>query len=168
MGIGVLGPLTVEGSSAAINRRDRVVLAALAACRGQALSAARARERGLGGPPARVLEQEPPGLCHAAAQALGSRVHRTRSRGLPAHDRWQGDSTRRTLRAPRRAAPEPWASRAPDRAAYRLEEALALWRDGGSGRSGELEPAPDRGRKAWRALRLEAEELHLDAALRAG
>ena len=40
MGIGVLGPLTVEGSAASINRRDRVVLEALAAYRGHVLSPA--------------------------------------------------------------------------------------------------------------------------------
>ena len=39
MAIGVLGPLTVEGSGATINRRDRAVLQALAASHGEVLSA---------------------------------------------------------------------------------------------------------------------------------
>ena len=39
MGIGVLGPLTVEGSGATINRRDRAVLQALVASHGEVLSA---------------------------------------------------------------------------------------------------------------------------------
>jgi len=39
MGIGVLGPLTVEGSGATINRRDRAVLQALVTSHGEVLSA---------------------------------------------------------------------------------------------------------------------------------
>ena len=39
MGIGVLGPLTIDGVEATISRRDRVVLQTLVALRGATLSA---------------------------------------------------------------------------------------------------------------------------------
>ena len=169
MGIGVLGPLTVEGSSAAINRRDRVVLAALAACRGQALSAARARRARSG-----VTTRPCPGTRTSRAascgcgELLGSRGHRDRSRGLPAHDRCTS-SGRRALRAAASSGPGScWSLGEADRARVPPGRGARPVARGPAARTWSTGTGGGSRRNGWRALRLDAEELRLDAALRAG
>ena len=166
MGIGVLGPLTVEGSSAAINRRDRVVLAALAACRGQALTPHELASAVWGDHPPVSWNKNLQGCVMRLRKLLGSRSIETVPEGYRltiAHEQLDAGRFERLVERARELLELGEA----DRAAYLLDEALDLWRG---------EPLRDlvewdRGRiesERLASLRLDAEELRLDAALRAG
>ena len=166
MGIGVLGPLTIDGSEAAINRRDRVVLQALAAARGTVLSPERLADA--------VWGDQPPASWHKNVQQcvmrlrrhLGTEAITTLPQGYRlAVDRDDLDAARFERLVDR--ARELLALGEVDRARYTLDEALSLWRgtalpdlldwDGGQIEAERLT-----------GLRLDAEELRLDCALRDG
>lgn len=162
----MLGPLLIDGDGVALGRRDRVVLAALSLRPGDAVSADRLADAlWPDGVPAswnKVVQ----GCVVRLRRALGASAIETLPQGyclrLPADD----IDAHRFERLFRRGQ-ELATLGEPERAAHVLGEALALWR----GRAlVELEGWEQGETAAARLeeLRLEAEEAHTDAALRAG
>jgi DNA-binding SARP family transcriptional activator len=166
MGIAVLGPLEVDQGTTRLGHRDRVVLAALVARAGQVLTPDELADA--------VWGEQPPVSWHKNLQGCISRLRRalggdgivTTSQGyrltVPADTMDAGQFERLVSRAE-----EMVRLGESDRAAYTAAQALALWR----GRAlPELEEWPPGLAEAGRLtqLRLAAEELHLDAQLRAG
>jgi WD40 repeat protein/DNA-binding SARP family transcriptional activator/energy-coupling factor transporter ATP-binding protein EcfA2 len=166
MGIAVLGPLTVDGLTGSLRHHDRVVLTALAVRPGEVVSAERLADALWGEEPPRTWSKVVQGSIVRLRKALGPGVIETTPRGyrltLPADEidcrRFEGmvDRGRELL-----------ALSEPERAAYVLDEAMALWRgpaladlDGWD--EGRIEVV------RLEELRRDAEELGLDAALRSG
>lgn len=165
MGVAVLGPVEVGGDGVGIGPRERVVLAALIVDRGDVVSAESLAD---------ALWEEPPeswrkvvqGCVVRLRKVLGAEAIETRGGGyrlaLPAE---QVDSHRFERSLVR--ARELLALGDPDRAAFVANEALELWR----GRALPELDSWDHGRiEAARLeeLRLEAQELRIDASLQAG
>ena len=165
MSIGVLGSLTYDGSTA-FGRRDRAVLTALAMCVGQRLTADQLADA--------VWGDELPASSHKALQGCVGRLRRvlgaekieTSGQGyrlvVPPDD-VDAQHFERTVTRSR----ELLALGEPERAAYLLAQSLSLWR----GRAFEDVEGWDRAIiEAGRLdeLRLEAEELRVDACLRSG
>jgi DNA-binding SARP family transcriptional activator/WD40 repeat protein len=165
VGIAVLGPLSFDGDGT-FGRRDRAVLTALAMCVGRSVTADQLADA--------VWGETPPATAHKALQGcmvrlrktLGAETIETSPQGyrlvLPAED----VDFRRFERMVGRGR-ELLALGEPERAAFVLSEALELWR----GRAFEDVETWDLALvEAGRLdeLRLEAEELRVDAALRAG
>ena len=166
MDIGLLGPLTVDGAGVDFPRRDRVVLAALALKVGEDLTAERLADAlwrdELPASWVKVLQ----GCVVRLRKALGSATIRTVPQGyrleVPAD---QVDAVRfeRLLLRGR----ELLTLAEPDRAAYVLGEALTLWRGPALTELEAWEPGRlEAGR--LEELRLDAEELRLEAAIRTG
>ncbi len=166
MGIGVLGPLTIDGSEGTINRRDRVVLQALAAARGSSVSLERLADA--------VWGEHPPASWHKNVQQsimrlrrqLGDEAITTVPQGYRlAVERDDLDAARFERQVDR--ARELLALGELDRARFTLDEGLALWRGAAlpdlvDWDAGQIEA------ERLNGLRLDAEELRLDCALRDG
>jgi WD40 repeat protein/DNA-binding SARP family transcriptional activator len=164
--IGVLGPVIVDGAEGTLPPREQVVLAALTVRRGEVVSAETLADAWWGErvPPtwAKALQ----GCLVQLRKALGAAAIETRPQGyclvVPADEVDSGRFERRVARAQ-----ELLTLGEPDRAAYVVDEALGLWRgralvelDGWE--PGRVEAARLEG------LRLDAEEVRLDAMVRAG
>jgi WD40 repeat protein/DNA-binding SARP family transcriptional activator len=166
VGIALLGPLAVDGDGKAFSPRDRVVLAALALRPGEMVSAERLADALWGEHPPVSWPKVVQGCVVRLRKALGPATIQTAQQGyrLVVHaddvdaQRFEGLVGRcRELLALGEA----------ERASHMIGEALALWR----GRPlAELEGWEPGRVEAGRLeeLRLEAEELALEAALRAG
>ena len=164
--IGVLGPLTVDGVEGRLPPREQVVLAALTVRRGEVVSAETLADAWWG-------EQTPPtwskalqGCLVQLRKVLGAGAIETRPHGyclvVPADE---VDACRFERQVAR--ARELLTLGEADRAAYVVDEALGLWRgpalvDLDRWEAGRVEAARLQG------LRLDAEELRLDATIRAG
>ena len=165
MDIRVLGPLTIDGSGP-IGRRDRVVLGSLATRPGHPVSADQLADALWGERPpaswAKILQ----GCVVRLRKLLGPDAIETSAAGyvlrLPVD---QIDSLRFEHQVAR--ARELLTLGEPDRAAYLLTEALSLWSGEPYSDLGQWEPALAQARRLGE-LRLEAEELRVDAHLRAG
>ena len=166
MAIGVLGPLTVEGSEATINRRDRAVLQALAASHGEVLSADQLADAVWGDHPPASWRKNLQGCVMRLRRLLGDEAIETLPQGYRlAVGRDDVDAGRFERLVDR--AGELLVLGAADRSRYLLEEALALWRgdaltDIADWHEGRIEA------ERLAELRLDAEELRLDCALRTG
>lgn len=165
-GIGVLGPLTVGGSGGRVAPRDRVVLTALALRAGEVVSAERLADALWGDQPPSSWKKVVPGCVMRLRRTLGADVIETLPDGyrlVMSGDEIDAQHFERLVDRARQLL----TLGQPERAAHMAAEALTLWR----GRPlGDLE-GWDPGRiEAARLeeLRLDAEELHLDAALQAG
>ena len=166
MGITVLGPLGLEGVDGRLGRRDRVVLSVLAMQAGHTVTPDRLIDALWGETPPRSAPKVVQGSVMRLRKALGRPAIKTSDRGytltIPSERIDAGRFEQMVLRGR-----ELLAVGEADRAAYVLGEALALWRGG---------PYPDL--EGWRlaviecarldALRLDAEELKVEAALRLG
>ncbi|HET6772158.1 MAG TPA: BTAD domain-containing putative transcriptional regulator [Acidimicrobiales bacterium] len=164
--IGVLGPVTVAGADGTLAPREQVVLAALTVYRGEVVSAETLADAWWG-------ERVPPtwtkalqGCVVRLRKALGPHAIETRPQGyclvMPADEVDAGRFERHVARAQ-----ELLTLGEPDRAAYVVDEALGLWRGRALVELDGWEP----GRVAaarLEGLRLDAEELRLDAMVRAG
>jgi WD40 repeat protein/DNA-binding SARP family transcriptional activator len=165
MNIGVLGPLSHDGS-VGFGRRDRAILTALAMRVGQTVSVDSLTEA--------VWGRDPPPSSHKALQGCVVRLRRSMGAGaietsaqgyrlvIPA---FEVDFQRFEQMVGR--SREMLELGEPERAAYLLTQALQLWR----GRAFEdVEPWDRAAIEASRLdeLRLEAEELRVDAYLRSG
>ncbi|MBD3925070.1 winged helix-turn-helix domain-containing protein [Nocardioides cavernae] len=165
MGINVLGPLTVDGPGR-LGPHDRVVLQALATRLGQPVRADELVDA--------VWGERPPASAHKNLQScivrlrkvLGTQAIETSPHGyvlaVPPDDLDAHDFEARVHRA--RAL---LAAGETDRVAFQLEQALAQWRGAAFADLTEWPPAR---REAGRLdeLRLEAQEMHVDAMLRSG
>jgi WD40 repeat protein/DNA-binding SARP family transcriptional activator/energy-coupling factor transporter ATP-binding protein EcfA2 len=161
-----LGPVTVDGADGTLAPRERVVLAALTVRRGEVVSAEMLADAWWG-------ERVPPtwtkalqGCVVRLRKVLGAHAIETRPQGyclvVPADEVDAGRFERQMARAQ-----ELLTLGEPDRAAFVVDEALGLWR----GRAlVELEGwEPGRVEAArLEGLRLDAEELRVDAVVRAG
>ncbi|MCY4725243.1 BTAD domain-containing putative transcriptional regulator [Nocardioides sp. STR2] len=165
MGINVLGPLTVDGPGR-LGPHDRVVLQALATRLGQPVRADELVDA--------VWGEHPPASAHKNLQScivrlrkvLGTQAIETSSHGyvlaVPPDDLDAHDFEARVHRA--RAL---LAVGENDRVAFLLEQALARWRGPAFADLPEWPPArTEAGRLD--ELRLEAQEMHVDAMLRSG
>ena len=165
MGIRVLGPLTVDGSRE-LGRRDRVVLASLATNPGQPVSVDQLSDALWGERPPASADKILQGCVVRIRKALGRDAVLTSAQGyalhLPTDD---VDSLRFEDQVGR--ARELLTLGEADRAAYLLTDALDLWHGEAFADLEGWGPAVAAG-TSLSELRLEAEELRVDALLRAG
>jgi WD40 repeat protein/DNA-binding SARP family transcriptional activator len=166
MGIGVLGPLIVDGEPPALPRRDRVVLEALAVDAGVAVPADRLADALWNGTPPASWSKVVQSSIVRLRKVLGRDVIQTLPDGyqltLAPHD----IDAREFERLVDRSREQLLLGQA-DRAAYALDEALGLWRGRALGELAEWE----RGRTEadrLEELRRDAEELRCEAGLEAG
>jgi WD40 repeat protein/DNA-binding SARP family transcriptional activator len=166
VGIGVLGPVTVDGAAAGLGRRDRVVLAVLAVRPGEVVGAERLADALWGETLPASWPKVVQGCIVRLRKGLGPAMIETVPHGyrlaLPGEE---VDATRfeRLLARGR----ELLSVGESDRAAYVLGEALALWRGPALVELEDWDPGRVEARRLDE-LRVDAEELHLEAALRAG
>ena len=166
MGIAVLGPLTLDGSDDVLGRRDRVVLAALAVHPGDVLSADQLADALWGDHVPASWSKVVQGCVVRLRKLLGAHAIETSPSGYRLTVSFDEIDAQRFERAVVRAR-QLLQSDDAERAAYVLADALALWR----GR-----PWPDL--DSWDVaridsarledLRLEAEELYVEANIRCG
>ncbi|HET6561354.1 MAG TPA: BTAD domain-containing putative transcriptional regulator [Marmoricola sp.] len=166
MGIGVLGPLLVDGAPPALPRRDRVVLEALAVERGTAVAADRLADA--------LWRESPPASWSKVVQSsivrlrkeLGRETIQTLPEGyrltLPMHEIDACEFERLVDRAR-----EQLLLGQAERAAYTLDEALRLWRGRPLGELDEWESGRTEADRL-EELRRDAEELRCEARLEAG
>ena len=162
----MLGPLAVDGVDIGLAPRDRVVLSALTTRRGEACGADRIADA--------LWPERPPATWAKIVQGCVVRLRKTLGAGsidtlpngyrltVPAEEVDAAVFERLVARAR-----EMLAIDEPERASYFLAQALELWRgpalpDLAEWHAGQVEAL------RLDELRLEAEELRLDAALRAG
>jgi WD40 repeat protein/DNA-binding SARP family transcriptional activator len=165
VGIAVLGPLSVDDGTA-LGPRDRVVLAALALQPGEAASAERLADALWGETPPPSWPKVIQGCVVRLRRSLGAGAIATTRQGYRLDLPGDEVDAQRFVRLVGRGR-ELLALGEPERAAHVVGEALALWRgpalaeleDWGPGRL-EAERLEE--------LRRDAEELCVDAALRAG
>lgn len=166
MGISVLGRLEIDESAGRLGPRDRVVLSALALWLGEVVSAERLADALWHDGPPPTWPKVVQGCIVRLRKALGSRAIETASDGyrlvLPSDHL----DARRFERLVGRGR-ELLALGEPERADYVLGEAIGLWRgpafmelDGWDAGRAERERLDE--------LRRDAEELQVDAELRAG
>jgi WD40 repeat protein/DNA-binding SARP family transcriptional activator len=166
VGIAVLGPLSVDDDGVALGPRDRVVLAALALQPGEAVSAERLADALWGETPPPSWPKVIQGCVVRLRKSLGARAIATTGQGYRLDLPRDEVDAQRFVRLVGRGR-ELLALGEPERAAHVAGEALALWRGPALG---ELE-GWDPGRleaERLEELRRDAEELRVDAALRAG
>jgi DNA-binding SARP family transcriptional activator/WD40 repeat protein len=164
--IGVLGPLVVDGHSGPLAPRDRVVLSALALRPGEEVSLERLADALWGDRVPDSWRKVLAGCVMRLRRVLGTDAIETVPDGYRLAVPGDSVDARRFERLVIRAH-ELLTLGEPERASHMVGEALDLWR----GRAlGDLE-GWDAGRievTRLDELRRDAEELHLDAALRAG
>ncbi len=166
MNIDVLGPVVVGSGSVRVGPRDRVLLAALVACRGEVLSAERLADALWGDAPPASWAKVVQGCVTRLRKLLGRDAIETVGRGyrlvMPSElldvARFEAGAAR---------AGELLTLGEPDRAAYIAEQALSLWRgrpfvDLDGWEAAEFEAA------RLEELRRDLDELWLDALLRSG
>ncbi len=165
MGIAVLGPLTCD-DGIALGRRDRAVLAALALRVGRPVPVDQLVEAVWGAAPPRSAHKSLQGCIFRIRRTLGAGLVETSPQGyrlvLPA-DEVDAQRFERLVGRGR----ELLALGEPERAAFVVADALELWR----GRAFEDIEAWDLAAfegERLDELRLEAEELRVEASLRAG
>ena len=164
--IGVLGPLSVDGDAGALPPRERAVLAALVVHRGDLVSAETLADA--------WWRERPPPTWHKAIQGcilqlrkvLGATAIETGSRGyrlvVPPDDIDACRFVREFARAQ-----ELLAMGEPDRAAHVTGDALELWHGRALLDVESWEPGRVEARRL-EELRLDAQELWIDVALRCG
>jgi WD40 repeat protein/DNA-binding SARP family transcriptional activator len=166
MGIGVLGPVQVEEGTVRLGVRDRTVVAALAVRSGEVLSPEELAEAVWGHEPPATWNKSLQGCISRLRKHLGAKAIQTSDRGyrlaLPADsvDAWMFEDLLGR-------AQEQLTLGEPERARFTSTQALKLWRGRPLVELEEWEPgAREVGRLV--ELRLDAEEVRLDAALQAG
>jgi DNA-binding SARP family transcriptional activator len=164
--IGVLGPVRVDGVEGRLPPREQVVLAALVVRRGEVVSAETLADAWWGGRLPATWRKALQGCLVQLRKVFGAGAIETRPQGyclvVPADE---VDACRFERQAAR--AQELLTLGEPDRAAFVVDEALGLWRgralvDLDGWEPGRVEAARLEG------LRLDAEELRVEATLRAG
>lgn len=165
VGIAVLGPLTVDDSGA-LGRRDRIILEALVAHAGRPVSTDQLTDAVWGDRPPASAAKNIQGCVVRLRKLLGQEAILTSSSGyrldLPADE----VDVQRFERSVARSR-EMLLLGEPDRAAFQLTEALSWWRGepfddlaGWAGAETEVQRLHE--------LRLDAEELHVEAHIAAG
>ena len=164
--IGVLGPLTVDGNGSGLPPREQVVLAALTVRRGEVVAAETLADAWWGEQVPATWTKALQGCVVQLRKVLGAAAIETRPQGyclvVPADE---VDACRFERHVAR--ARELLTLGGPDRAAYVLEEALGLWRGRALVDLDGWEPGRVEATRL-EELRLDAEELRLDAMAQAG
>ena len=164
--IGVLGPLTVHGGGSPLPPRERVVLAALTVRRGQVVAAETLADAWWGDRVPATWTKALQGCMVQLRKALGPAAIETRSHGyclVVAADEVDAYRFERQVAHAR----ELLTLGDPDRAAYVVDVALALWRGPALVELDAWEPGRVEATRLGQ-LRLDAEELRLDAMALAG
>jgi DNA-binding SARP family transcriptional activator/WD40 repeat protein/energy-coupling factor transporter ATP-binding protein EcfA2 len=165
MAIAVLGPLAVDGD-ARLGPRDRVVLAALVVNPGEPVSADQLGDALWPDEPPETWQKVVQGCVVRLRKALGPGAIETGPHGyrltVPADDLDKARFERLVTRGR-----ELLMLAEPERAAYVLDEALSLWRGSPLSELDAWAPGTIE-RNRLEELRRDAEELSIDAALRAG
>jgi DNA-binding SARP family transcriptional activator/WD40 repeat protein len=166
MGIAVLGPLTIDGVGGALRHHDRVVLTVLAVRPGEPVSADRLADALWGDTPPETWSKVVQGCVVRLRKILGADSIETTPHGYQLTVHADEVDSHRFERLVGRGR-EYLALSEPERAAFVLAEAMGLWRGpafteldgwpGGRGESARLDE-----------MRRDAEELRVDASLRAG
>ena len=165
MGIAVLGPVTWDGS-ARISPRDRVVLAVLATRPGHPVAPDRIADALWGDTPPATAGKVLQGCIARLRKVLGREAIETSAQGYAltlSPDEIDSMQFERLVSRGR----ELLLLGEADRAAYLLTQALSLWRGDAFADVESWPPAVDEAKRLGE-LRLEAEELRVDAQLRAG
>ena len=165
MGIGVLGPVTWDGS-ARLSPRDRVVLAVLATRPGHPVAPDRIADALWGDTPPPTAGKVLQGCIARLRKSMGKEAIETSTQGYAltlASD--EIDSMQFELLVTR--GRELLTLGESDRAAYLLTQGLSLWRGEAFADVESWPPAADEAKRLGE-LRLEAQELRVDAHLRAG
>ncbi len=165
-GVALLGPLTVNGDSAVLAPRDRVVLAALAMQPGELMSAERLADALWGERPPASWHKVVPGCIVRLRRLLGAEAIETTRYGYRLVVPVDEVDTHRFERLLQRGR-ELLEVGESERAQHALGEALELWRGPPLMDLDGWEPARIEAERLTE-LRLETEECQLDAALRAG
>ncbi len=165
MGIAVLGPVTWDGS-ASLSPRDRVVLAVLATHPGHPVTPDRIADALWGDTPPATAGKILQGCIARLRKVMGSDAIETSTQGyaltLPSDEIDSMQFERLIIRGR-----ELMTLGEVDRAAYLLTQGLSLWRGEAFADVESWPPAADEAKRLGE-LRLEAEELRVDAHLRAG
>ncbi|WP_404383970.1 hypothetical protein LL946_01265 [Knoellia locipacati] len=165
MGIGVLGPLLVD-DHAAFSPRDQVVLEALVAAGGTALSAESLAEALWGEEPPPSWKKLVPSSILRLRQRLGHGAIETTSHGYRLSLNGDSVDSVRFVHLVERGH-QLLTSGDADRARHVLREALGLWRGRALAEIADWEPGRFEAERLDE-VRREAEEAVLDASLRAG
>ena len=165
VGIGVLGPVRVEDHEA-LGPRDRVVLAALALRRGEAVSAEQLADALWGERPPASWAKVVQGCVVRLRKVLGARAIETAPQGYRLAVPVDEVDAQRFEHLVQRGR-ELLTLGEPERAAHVTAEALALWRGPALLELDGWAPARIEAARLDE-LRLDAQELLVDAALRAG
>jgi WD40 repeat protein/DNA-binding SARP family transcriptional activator len=166
VGITVLGPLSVDNDGAALGPRDRVVLAALAVRPGEVVSADRLADALWGDGPPATWPKVVQGCVVRLRKALGAHAIATTPHGYRLDLPVDEVDAQRFVRLVGRGR-ELLTLGEPERAAHVVGEALALWRGPALTELEGWEPGRIEAERL-EELRRDAEEVRLDAALRAG
>jgi DNA-binding SARP family transcriptional activator/WD40 repeat protein len=165
-GIAVLGPLMVDGDAAALPPRERVVLAALSVHRGETVRAEVLAMALWGDRQPATWTKALQGCLVQLRKVLGPQAIETQPNGyrlvVPADD----IDALRFVRLLARAR-ELLVLGEPDRAMYLADEALSLWRGPALVELDGWEPGRIEAERL-EGLRHDAQEVRLEAALRAG
>lgn len=166
MDIAVLGPMQLNGTSRGLSRRDRVILAALVAHRGESVSSEALADALWADSVPESWQKVIQGCVVRLRKLLGAHAIETTPGGYRLRVHAEQVDARRFEQL-LSSAREQLALGDPDRAGYTLTHALALWR---GPPLMDLEDWATGHAEAQRLdeLRLEAEDLHTEAALRAG
>lgn len=166
VGIAVLGPLEVNGAGDGLRRRDRVVLAVLAMQVGQMVSPDRLADALWSELPPPSWNKVIQGCISRTRRLLGHAAIETTDHGYRLVIPSEEIDARRFERMVGRTR-ELLTLGEPERAGHVIAEALELWRGNALVDLDDWEPGRvEAGR--LEELRLDAEELRLEAALRAG
>jgi DNA-binding SARP family transcriptional activator/WD40 repeat protein/energy-coupling factor transporter ATP-binding protein EcfA2 len=166
MDIGVLGPLTVDDRVGAVSPRDRAVLATLVLWRRRAVAAGTLAEALWGAEPPASAAKVVQGCIARLRKLLGPDAIETVPGGYRLALTDDDLDVARFERASSRSR-QLLELGAPDRAIASVDEALALWR-GAAFPDLDGWPPADLERSRLEQLRLDAEELAIEARLRAG
>jgi DNA-binding SARP family transcriptional activator/WD40 repeat protein len=166
MGIRVLGALTIDDGTVEPGRRDRVVLAALATAPGEVLAVGQLADALWGDHPPASSAKVVQGCIARLRRSLGADLIETAPPGYRLALPPDTLDAERFERAVTRARSLLTLGQ-PDRAAYTVDEALALWRGRPFVELEEWQPAVVAAARLDQ-LRLEAEEIRVQAALLGG
>ena len=164
--VGVLGPLTINGTPSTAPRRDRVVLEVLVVRAGEEVRAEQLASA--------LWDESPPASWAKVVQGcivrwrktLGATAIETGPRGYRLVLRPDEVDATRFERLVARGR-ERMTLAEPDRAGHLLEEALALWRGSPLEELEDWEPGRVEARRL-EELRLDVQELQVEASLRTG
>jgi WD40 repeat protein/DNA-binding SARP family transcriptional activator len=164
--VSVLGPLVVEDGRVSLSPRDRVVLTALAVHAGEVVSGERLADALWGEHVPTSWAKVVQGCIVRLRKALGPDAIDTDAHGYRLTVAPDDLDVGRFELALRRAR-ELLVLGEPERVMFAADEALALWRGRPLLDAADWEPATIQAQRL-EELRMEAEELRLDAALQAG